>query len=93
MRSARVFISCDQRNDYEKNIGKAVGQRFAKRGFETLIPFTHAWRIAVTWLLIKATQRDDHRLPRSIWLTSHVLSLSASQLSFHDTHTRKGIYR
>lgn len=30
-----MFISCGQQNDREKEIGKAVGQHFAKRGFET----------------------------------------------------------
>jgi hypothetical protein len=35
LRSARVFISCGQLDGREKNIGMAVKQHFADRGFET----------------------------------------------------------
>ena len=35
LRSARVFISCGQGNSREKDIGMAVRQYFADRGFET----------------------------------------------------------
>jgi len=35
LRTARVFISCGQRNERERKIGLAVEQHFADRGFET----------------------------------------------------------
>jgi len=35
MRNARVFISCGQRNEREKNIGFAVEDYFDKKGFKT----------------------------------------------------------
>ena len=35
MRKARVFISCGQRTDREKNIGMEVDRHFKKRGFDT----------------------------------------------------------
>lgn len=35
MRFARVFISCGQRGDREKDIGLAVEKHFSSRGFET----------------------------------------------------------
>jgi len=37
LRLARVFISCGQRSNREKNIGKAVKQHFTERGFETYL--------------------------------------------------------
>ncbi len=35
MRSARVFISCGQRSERDKDIGLAIEKHFASRGFET----------------------------------------------------------
>lgn len=35
MRNARVFISCGQRDDREKTVGKSVEDYFKGKGFET----------------------------------------------------------